>query len=132
MNHWHLIATIIIKHQLSSNEISSSSTSLYREVLRQLSVVLMSFHVDQTTTKWLKLPSLFAAWPFWTFHNKSHNIKALIILHHSCLPFLPLSCLSGNMNFCESQCRLLEYFHEKNSPQITHANHMTMTTTGQI
>ncbi len=39
-----------------------------------------------TSPKWtcamymLKLPSLFAAWLFWTFHNKSHNIKALVIL----------------------------------------------------
>ncbi len=31
----------------------------------------------------LKLPSLFIEWLFWTFHNKSHNMKALVILHHS-------------------------------------------------
>ncbi len=43
----------------------------------------------------LKLLSMFAAWPFWTFHNKSHNIKALVILRHSWSPFLPLTCLYG-------------------------------------
>ncbi len=30
----------------------------------------------------LKLPSLFAARFFWTFHNKLHNMKALVILRH--------------------------------------------------
>ncbi len=43
----------------------------------------------------LKLPSLFLAWTFWTFHNKSHNMKALVILNHSWSPFLPLTCLYG-------------------------------------
>ncbi len=32
--------------------------------------------------KSLKLPSLFAATLFWTFHNKLHNMKALVILSH--------------------------------------------------
>ncbi len=41
----------------------------------------------------LLLPSLFDAWLFWTFHDKSHNMKALVILNHSCWPFLPLTCL---------------------------------------
>ncbi len=31
---------------------------------------------------WLKLPSLFAARLFWTFHNKLHIMKALVILSH--------------------------------------------------
>ncbi len=43
----------------------------------------------------LKLPSLFTAWLFWTFHTKSHNMKALVILSHSWSPFLPLTCLYG-------------------------------------
>ncbi len=43
----------------------------------------------------LKLPSLFAVWLFWTFHNKSHNMTALVILSHSWSPFLPLTCLYG-------------------------------------
>ncbi len=41
----------------------------------------------------LKLPSLFAAWCFWTFHNISHNMKALVILSHPWSSFLPLTCL---------------------------------------
>ncbi len=31
---------------------------------------------------YLKLPSMFAAWVFWTFHTKSHNMKALVIHDH--------------------------------------------------
>ncbi len=41
------------------------------------------------------LPSLFTARLFWTFHNKSQNMKALVILSHSWLPFLPLTCFYG-------------------------------------
>ncbi len=44
---------------------------------------------------YLKLPSLFAAWLFWTFHTKSHNMEALVILSHSWSPFLPLTCSYG-------------------------------------
>ncbi len=43
----------------------------------------------------LKRRSLFAAWLFWTFHTKSHNMKALVILSNSWSPFLPLTCLYG-------------------------------------
>ncbi len=41
----------------------------------------------------LKLPSLFAVWLFWCFHNKSHNMKALVILSHSWSPLLLQTCL---------------------------------------
>ncbi len=44
---------------------------------------------------YLKLPSLFAAWLFWTFPTKSHNMKALVILSHSWSPFLSLTYLYG-------------------------------------
>ncbi len=60
----------------------------------------------------LKLPSLFAAWLFWTFHNKSHNMKTLVILRHSWSPFLPLVYIEI-MNFYGSLRSLLEYFCEK-------------------
>ncbi len=65
----------------------------------------------------LKLPSLFAAWFIWTFHNKSHNMKALVILSHSWSPFLPLTCLNGKKNFCGSLCTHLEYFLKKTPPR---------------
>ncbi len=45
--------------------------------------------------RYLKLPSLFAAWLFWTFHTKSHNMKALVFVSHSWSPILPLTCLYG-------------------------------------
>ncbi len=45
--------------------------------------------------QYLKLPSLFAAGPFWTFHTKSHNMKAVVILSHLWSPFRPLTCLYG-------------------------------------
>ncbi len=65
---------------------------------------------------YLKHPSLFAAWFFWTFQNKSHNMKALFVLSHSWSQFLTLTCLYGEMNFCGARCTLLEYFWEKKVP----------------
>ncbi len=47
---------------------------------------------------------------FWTFHNKSHNMKPLAILGHSWSPFLPLTCLYGKIY------GLLGYFREKKLP----------------
>ncbi len=64
----------------------------------------------------LKLPSLFVAWLFWTFHNKSHNMKALVILSHSWSPFLLLTCLYEKNYFCGSPCDLLEYFLWEKTP----------------
>ncbi len=55
----------------------------------------LSYATPQCIRVLLKLPSLFAAWCFWTFHIKSHNMKALVILSHSWSPFLPLTCLYG-------------------------------------
>ncbi len=77
----------------------------------------------------LKLYSLFAAWVFWTFHNKSHNMKALITLSHSWSPFLPLT---KKLNCLGLSAPFLSIFLSKNSPQVIHGNHMTMTISGQI
>ncbi len=67
----------------------------------------------------LKLPSLFAAWLFSTFHNKSHSMKALVILSHSSSPFLPLTCLYGKIfNFYGSLRGILEYFRKKKLPRF--------------
>ncbi len=80
----------------------------------------------------LKLPSLFAAWLFRTFHTKSHNMKALVILSHSWSPCLPLTCLYRKQWTFVSLCvAFWSIFLRKNSPQISHANHMAMTTSGQ-
>ncbi len=65
----------------------------------------------------LKLSSLFAAWLFKTFHNKSHNMKALVILSLSWSPFLPLVYMK-NLNFCGSLCALLEYFLENHHSHL--------------
>ncbi len=82
----------------------------------------------------LKLPSLFAAWLCWTFHNKSHTMKALCILCHSSWSrFLPHTCLYGKKwSFVGLSEAFWSIFARKNSSHITHANHMTMTTTWQI
>ncbi len=72
----------------------------------------------------LKLPSLFAAWFFWTFYNQSHNMKALVMHDHH---FSNLFILKKN-NFYVSLCSFLDYLHKKILPRITYANHMTMTT----
>ncbi len=57
-------------------------------------VINRSFH-NCIQFRQLKLPSLFAAWLFWTFHTKSDNMKALVILSHSWSPFHPRTCLYG-------------------------------------
>ncbi len=64
----------------------------------------------------LKLPSLFAAWRFWTFHTKSHNMKALLILSHSWSPFSYLLIYMEKNNFCGSLWCLLDYFLENKLP----------------
>ncbi len=62
----------------------------------------------------LKHPSLFAALLFWTYHNKSHNMNALVILSHSWSPFFShLLVYMEKISFCGSLCSLLEYFREK-------------------
>ncbi len=63
----------------------------------------------------LKLPSLLAAWFFWTYQNKSHDIKILVDLIHSWSQFLTLTCLYGKMNFWRVLCVFLKYFL-KNKP----------------
>ncbi len=52
----------------------------------------------------LKLPSLFAARPFWTFHNKLHNMKALVILSHHDHHFSHLLVFMKKKNFCPVSC----------------------------
>ncbi len=64
----------------------------------------------------LKLPSLFAARLFWTFHNKLHNMKVLVILSHHDHHFSYLLIFMKQMNFCGSLWALLEYFREKKLP----------------
>ncbi len=64
----------------------------------------------------LKLPYLFAARLFWTFHNKLHNMKGLVILSHHDHHFSHLLVFMKTMNFCGSLWDLLEYFHEKKLP----------------
>ncbi len=81
----------------------------------------------------LNLPSLFTAWLFWTFHTKRHSMKALVILSHSWSSFLPLTSLYRKKWTFVGLCVVFwSIFLRKNSPQITHANHMTMSTIGQI
>ncbi len=51
---------------------------------------------------------------FLTFSNKSHNMKALIILSHSWLPFFLLIYME-EMNFCEALWPFWSIFARKNS-----------------
>ncbi len=68
----------------------------------------------------LRLLSLFVAWFFWTFHNKSHNMKALVILSHSWPSFLRLTCLyeEEKRTFVDPCASFWSIFSRKNSPQI--------------
>ncbi len=60
-------------------------------------------------------------------------MKALVILSYSESPFLPLTCFYGKHELLWVSVWPSRLFsREKKSPQITHANHMTMTTSGQI
>ncbi len=68
------------------------------------------------TPSLLKLPSLFAARLIWPFHNKLHNMKALVILSHHDHHFFHLLVFMKKMNFCGSLWGLLEYFREKKLP----------------
>ncbi len=65
---------------------------------------------------YLKLPSLFAAICFLAFHNKLHNMKALVILSHNDHHFSYLLVFMKKENCCGSLWALLEYFHEKKLP----------------
>ncbi len=75
------------------------------------------------TIPYLKLPSLFTAWLSWTFHNKSHNMKTLVILSHSWSPFLLLTCLYGIITLMDVCAAFLSIFvrktHDRLSMQIT-------------
>ncbi len=60
-------------------------------------------------------------------------MKALVILSHSWSPFLPLPCLYGKNELLWVSVRPSGVFSlEKNYSQITHANHMTMITSGLV
>ncbi len=60
-------------------------------------------------------------------------MKVVVILSHSWSPFLALTSLYGKNEFLWVSVQPSGVFsREKNSLQITHANHMTMTTRGQI
>ncbi len=72
-----------------------------------------------TCGRLLKLPSLFAARFLWTFHNKLHNMKALVILSHHDHHFSHILVFMKKNNFCGSLLDLMEYFREKNFPQLT-------------
>ncbi len=71
----------------------------------------------------LKLPSLFAARFFWTFHNKLHNMKALVILSHRDHHFSYLLVFMKKENFCGSLWALLEYFREKTTSHSSLLEH---------
>ncbi len=66
----------------------------------------------------LKLPSRFAGWFVWTFHNKSHNMKELVILRHSWSPFLPLTFYREKVTFMGLCAPFWSIFSRKNSPRF--------------
>ncbi len=87
--HWCLIPCEQGLDDLASLEVCLNLTFL--RTRKHLNYCLRLQNID--TWVCLKLPSLFSAWPFWTFHTKSHDMKALVILNHSWSPFLLLTCL---------------------------------------
>ncbi len=70
---------------------------------------------------------------FKNFHIRSNNMKVLVILSYSWSPFLPLTCLYGKKSTFVGLCTSFwSIVLRKNSSQITHANHMSMTTSRHI
>ncbi len=60
-------------------------------------------------------------------------MKVLVILSYLWSPFLPLTCLYGKKErLWVSVQPSGEFSREKTPPRYTYANHMTMTTSGQI
>ncbi len=53
---------------------------------------------------------------WWKNKIKSHNMKALVILSHSWLPFVPLTGLYGKNYFCGSLCRFSGVFSWEKTP----------------
>ncbi len=74
---------------------------------------------DRCDTSILNLPSLFTARHFWRFHNKLHNMKALVIRSHRDHHFSHLLVFMKKMNFCGSLWALLEYVRGKKTPHIS-------------
>ncbi len=60
------------------------------------------------------------------YHNKSDNMKVLVILNHSWSPYVPLSCLYGKkwnfVGLCAAFCSI---FARKNAPIITTPTYYT-------
>ncbi len=83
-------------------------------------------------TIWSNL--LFSLHDFSELFILNHIIwKHWEILSHSWSPFLPLNCLyRKKWTFVGLCATFWSIFLRKNSTQITHANHMTMTTSRQI
>ncbi len=127
---WDLCETLIVYILLSTFQLVHMVFTVNKPDVRRFIAIMES--ADWIPWK-LKLPSLFAAWLFLTFHNKLNNMKALVILSHSWSPLFSLTCLYGKKwTFVELCAAFWSIFVRKNSPDITHSNHMTMTTSGQI
>ncbi len=77
-------------------------------------IMLQSFTLAYSYI-YLKLPSLFVTWLFWTFHNKLHNMKALVILSHHDHHF-------SHILVSMKKKKHLEYFREKKVPTAQHFN----------
>ncbi len=91
---------------------------LFSQLIKtKLGLTIMSkytFHIpDPSIHTYFSWTSLFAARLFWTFHNKLHNMKALVILSHHTYLFL-----WTKMNFCGSQWAVLVYFRKKKLPTV--------------
>ncbi len=70
---------------------------------------------------------------FLTFHNKSNNMKALVILSHSWSPFRPLTCWYGNNELLWVSVWLSGVFsREKIPPRLLMQTTWTWTLVGRF
>ncbi len=131
---WSLLSWIIHSlHFLTGEENRSILSMLYYKCAEYLNIMsnqhenkqYLQFYTKYTFRKswikcepccFLKLPSLFAAWLFWTFHTNhiiwKHWSFEVIHDHH----FSHLLVYMKKKNFCGSLCVLLEYLLEKKTP----------------
>ncbi len=119
---WHHSRHVITGYCSESNPSHAWIPGSSPHLLFSLFIWKLSTLLIQAKSRLFNLPSLFAAWCFWTFHNKSHNMKNwsswVIHDHH----FSHVLVYMNKMNFYGSMCAFLEYFLKKKLPSDRHSH----------
>ncbi len=92
INLWDIVVRVESKYFLQDHLGKDSNVGQASHTISMWASINRVEDNDKARESKLKLHSLFAAWLCWTFHTKSHYMKAYI-LSHSWSPFLPCICL---------------------------------------